>query len=457
LEEAERALEDFQARLQVALDETRQTAAPHPTALPAPPVPPAPVPAVPTGVARDELERLAAAAIAVPAGFTVHPKLLRQFDQRAQMLAGGEVDWALGEALALGSVLLEGTDVRLSGQDTRRGTFSQRHAVLVDHRTGEEWVPLAHLDGEGVGHFGVHDSLLSEYAAVGFEYGYSVESPDALVAWEAQFGDFANGAQIIIDNFFVSADDKWGQRSGLVLLLPHGYEGQGPEHSSARIERFLTLCARDNMRLAQPTTAAQYFHLLRSQVRGMGRRQPLVVFTPKSLLRARQSRSPLDDLTVGSFTEVLDDPATTGTGEGGAVPPRIDPGAVRRILLCSGKVAFDAMARREALLGAGEGLAAPGVDPAAVAVVRIEQLYPWPEEALAAVLGNYPHADQVVWVQEEPENMGAWSFAHGRLHRLFRERFTLSHVSRAESASPATGSAALHTLEQEDLLRRAFS
>ncbi len=457
LEEAERALEDFQARLQVALDETRQTAAPHPTALPAPPVPPAPVPAVPTGVARDELERLAAAAIAVPAGFTVHPKLLRQFDQRAQMVAGGEVDWALGEALALGSVLLEGTDVRLSGQDTRRGTFSQRHAVLVDHRSGEEWVPLAHLDGEGVGRFGVHDSLLSEYAAVGFEYGYSVESPDALVAWEAQFGDFANGAQIIIDNFFVSADDKWGQRSGLVLLLPHGYEGQGPEHSSARIERFLTLCARDNMRLAQPTTAAQYFHLLRSQVRGIGRRQPLVVFTPKSLLRARQSRSPLDDLTVGSFTEVLDDLATTGTGEGGAVPPRIDPGAVRRILLCSGKVAFDAMARREALLGAGEGLAAPGVDPGAVAVVRIEQLYPWPEEALAAVLGNYPLADQVVWVQEEPENMGAWSFAHGRLHRLFRERFTLSHVSRAESASPATGSAALHPLEQEDLLRRAFS
>ncbi len=457
VEQAERALEDFQARLQVALDETRQTAAPRPTALPAPPAPPVATRAVPTGVARDELERLAADAIAVPEGFTVHPKLVRQFDQRGRMLAGGEVDWALGEALALGSILLEGTDVRLSGQDTRRGTFSQRHAVLVDHRTGEEWVPLSHLEGEGVGHFGVHDSLLSEYAAVGFEYGYSVESPDALVAWEAQFGDFANGAQIIIDNFFVSADDKWGQRSGLVLLLPHGYEGQGPEHSSARIERFLTLCARDNMRLAQPTTAAQYFHLLRSQVRGIGLRQPLVVFTPKSLLRARQSRSRLDDLTVGSFAEVLDDPAASGAGEGADAPRGIDPGAVHRVLLCSGKVAFDAVARREALLGGGEGLPVPGVDPAAVAVVRIEQLYPWPEEALAAVLGHYPHAEQVVWVQEEPENMGAWSFAHGRLHRLFRERFTLSHVSRAESASPATGSAALHLLEQEDLLRRAFS
>ncbi|HEY5023923.1 MAG TPA: multifunctional oxoglutarate decarboxylase/oxoglutarate dehydrogenase thiamine pyrophosphate-binding subunit/dihydrolipoyllysine-residue succinyltransferase subunit [Acidimicrobiales bacterium] len=451
VDDAERALEDFQARLQVALDETRQSAPPRPTVLRAPDPVPAPRPSIATGVGRDELERLAVAATAVPEGFTVHPKLLRQFEQRAQLVAGGEVDWALGEALALGSIVLEGTDVRLSGQDTRRGTFSQRHAVLVDYRTGEEWVPLAHLPGDDVGRFGVHDSLLSEYAAVGFEYGYSVEAPDALVAWEAQFGDFANGAQIIIDNFFVSADDKWGQHSGLVLLLPHGYEGQGPEHSSARIERFLTLCARDNMRLAQPTTAAQYFHLLRSQTHGMGR-QPLVVFTPKSLLRARQSRSGIEQLTAGSFAEVVDDPAADASA-----PGTIDPGAVRRVLLCSGKVAFDAMARRDALIGAQEGLPEPGVDPAAVAVVRVEQLYPWPEEALAAVLGRYPDAEQVVWVQEEPENMGAWSFAHGRLHRLLRERFTLTHVSRAESASPATGSAALHALEQEDLLRRAFS
>ncbi len=461
VEEAERALEDFQARLQVALDETRQTAPPQPTVLPTAPVRPASSPALSTGVARRELERLAVAATTVPEGFTVHPKLLRQFEQRAQMVAAGDVDWALGEALSLGSIVLEGTDVRLSGQDTRRGTFSQRHAVLVDYRTGEEWIPLAHLQGDDVGRFGVHDSLLSEYAAVGFEYGYSVESPDALVAWEAQFGDFANGAQIIIDNFFVSADDKWGQRSGLVLLLPHGYEGQGPEHSSARIERFLTLSARDNMRLAQPTTAAQYFHLLRSQVRGLGR-QPLVVFTPKSLLRVRQSRSGLDELATGSFAEVLDDPATnsspgTGGDNGDAAPRRVDAAAVQRVLLCSGKVAFDAMARRDALLGAVQGLPDPGVDPAAVAVVRVEQLYPWPEEALASVLAHYRDADEVVWIQEEPENMGAWSFAHGRLHRLMRDRFTLTHVSRAESASPATGSAALHHLEQEDLLRRAFA
>jgi 2-oxoglutarate dehydrogenase E1 component len=457
VEDAERALEDFQARLQVALDETRQAAPPQPSVLPPPPPPPAPRPPVPTGVPRDELERLVVATTSVPEGFTVHPKLLRQFEARARMVEDGEVDWALGEALALGSVVLEGTDVRLTGQDTRRGTFSQRHAVLVDYRTGEEWVPLAHLPGEDVGRFGVHDSLLSEYAALGFEYGYSVEAPEALVAWEAQFGDFANGAQIIIDNFFVSADDKWGQRSGLVLLLPHGYEGQGPEHSSARIERFLTLCARDNMRVAQPTTAAQYFHLLRSQVRGMGR-QPLVVFTPKSLLRARQSRSAIDDLTVGSFAEVMDDPGTADSAaDRSAETTAVERGAVRRVLLCSGKVAFDLVARREALLGAEAGLPAPGVDPVAVAVVRVEQLYPWPEDALAAVLGGYPNADQVVWVQEEPENMGAWSFVHGRLHRLLRDRLALSHVSRAESASPATGSAALHLLEQEDLLVRAFS
>ena len=282
----------------------------------------------------------------------MHPKLLRQFEQRAQMVAGGEVDWALGEALAFGSILLEGTDVRLSGQDTRRGTFSQRHAVLVDYLTGEEWVPLAHLRGDDVGRFGVHDSLLSEYAALGFEYGYSVESPDALVAWEAQFGDFANGAQIIIDNFFVAAEDKWGQRSGLVLLLPHGFEGQGPEHSSARIERFLTLSARDNMRLAQPTTAAQYFHLLRSQVRGMGR-QPLVVFTPKSLLRARQSRSGLDELTVGSFAEVLDDPARAAPAPGAAGLDRPGCGAPGHLVLGQGRLRRHGPARRAHRCGGG--------------------------------------------------------------------------------------------------------
>jgi 2-oxoglutarate dehydrogenase E1 component len=456
MEEAEQALADFQARLQTALDETRQAAPPRPTTLPAAVAPAAPAVDVRTGVDTATLERLVVDATAVPAGFTVHPKLARQFEQRAGVVAQGEVDWALGEALALGSLLLEGTDVRLAGQDTRRGTFSQRHAVLVDYATGDEWVPLAHLVGDHVGRFAIHDSLLSEYAALGFEYGYSVEVPEALVAWEAQFGDFANGAQIVIDNFLVAADDKWDQQSGLVLLLPHGYEGQGPEHSSARIERFLTLSARGNLRLAQPTTAAQYFHLLRSQARGAGH-QPLVVFTPKSLLRARQSRSPLLELTTGSFRTVVDDPAALGDVPGTDGSVAVDPAAVQRVLLCSGKVAFDAMARRDELAVEKPGLPAPGVSPRAVAVVRVEQLYPWPEDAIDAVLRRYPSAREVVWIQEEPENMGAWSFAHGRLHRLLRDRFTLTHVSRTESASPATGSAALHHLEHEDLLARAFA
>ena len=460
MEEAEQALADFQTRLQTALDETRQAAPPRPQTLPPPPpvVAAAPVPA--TGVAPGTLARLVADATTVPDGFTIHPKLRRQFEQRAEVVAGGEVDWALGEALAFGSLLLEGTDVRLAGQDTRRGTFSQRHAVLVDHDTGEEWVPLAHLDGEGVGNFAVHDSLLSEYAAVGFEYGYSVEMPDAVVAWEAQFGDFANGAQIIIDNFLVAADDKWDQRSGLVLLLPHGYEGQGPEHSSARIERFLTLCAKDNVRLAQPTTAAQYFHLLRSQARGAGG-QPLVIFTPKSLLRSRSSRSPLAALATGAFAAVVDDPAAKAPGDTPVTDPAgtevvVDRAAVERVVLCSGKVAFDAMSRRDELVTGGSSVPA-GVRGERVAVVRVEQLYPWPADDIGAVLDRYPGATQVVWLQEEPENMGAWSFAHGRLHRLLRDRFTLSHVSRRESASPATGSAALHLLEQQDLLARTFA
>jgi 2-oxoglutarate dehydrogenase E1 component len=461
MDEAEQALSDFQARLQAALDETRQAAPPPPATLPPAPAP-APVVEVPTGVDHKTLEELVVATTSVPDGFTIHPKLLRQFQQRAAVVAEGEVDWALGEALAIGSLLLEGTNVRLAGQDTRRGTFSQRHAVLVDYATGSEWVPLAHLGGAAVGHFSIHDSLLSEYAAVGFEYGYSVEVPEALVAWEAQFGDFANGAQIVIDNFLVAADDKWEQRSGLVLLLPHGYEGQGPEHSSARIERFLTLCARGNMRLAQPTTAAQYFHLLRSQARGAGG-QPLVVFTPKSLLRARPSRSPIDELETGSFRPVLDDPATSGGATGATSAPTgqvetavIDPAGVRRVLLCSGKIAFEAMARRDQLVADPSGLPSPAVAPGSVAVIRVEQLYPWPEDDLAAVLVRYPSATEVVWLQEEPENMGAWSFAHGRLHKLLRDRFTLIHVSRAESASPATGSAALNHLENEDLLARAF-
>ncbi len=320
--------------------------------------------------------------------------------------------------------------MRLVGQDTRRGTFSQRHAALVDYETGREYVPLCHLEG-ATAHFTVRDTLLSEYAALGFEYGYSLERPDALVAWEAQFGDFMNGAEIIIDNFLVAAEDKWGQLSGLVLLLPHGYEGQGPEHSSGRIERFLSLCARNNLRVSVPSTAAQYFHLLRAQVR-RPRPTPLICFTPKSLLRATATRSHLDELATGRFAEVLDDPAAP------------DAAAVRRVVLASGKVAHEALARRDQL------------EDGAVAVVRVEQLYPWPHAALVEVLARYEAAEEICWLQEEPENMGAWPFVHHQLHREVRDRVTLRHVARAESASPATGSHLVHETEQADLLRRAI-
>ncbi len=436
LDEAEQALDDFSARLQAALDETRAEAESgdaNPPMLPEYAVPDLSIPPVDTAVDASTVSRLASLVRTVPEGFVLHPKLARQFEQRDKMVADGEIDWSLGEALALGSLLLEGTNVRLTGQDTRRGTFSQRHSVLVDNETGREFVPLA---GVGDGRFTVCDSLLSEYACVGFEYGYSVEAVDDLVAWEAQFGDFWNGAEIIVDNFLVAADDKWSQGSGLVLLLPHGYEGQGPEHSSARIERFLTLSTRGNLRVVYPSTPAQYFHLLRAQVRGALRR-PLVVFTPKSLLRSRRARSPVAAFTSGSFSEVLDDPA-------GAED--LDRNSVRRVVLGSGKVAYEALARRDQLGDAARE----------VAVVRVEQLYPWPGRKIDEVLTSYPNAREVVWLQEEPENMGAWNFVHGRLHRHLRESYSLRHVSRAESASPATGSAALHRLEQEDLLVRAI-
>ncbi len=447
LEEAESALNDFNASLQVVLDDVRNEPSLTPTELP----PPEPVSAdtgsPETGVAPDVLHALSSVVRSVPDGFTIHPKLERQFVQRDELVASGQVDWALAEALAIGSLMYEGINVRLTGQDTRRGTFSHRHAVLVDYSNGEEYVPLAHIrDGlhrigadalepaGQMGNFTVRDSLLSEYAAVGFEYGYSVEAPEALVAWEAQFGDFANGAQIIIDNFMVAAESKWGQFSGLVLLLPHGYEGQGPEHSSARYERFLSLSARDNLRVTVPTTSAQYFHLLRSQALTSPKR-PLVVVTPKSMLRARASRSSFAELEVGSFQHVIDDSSIE------------DPATVRRIVLCSGKIAHEALQHRSELEPA---------EAAAVAVVRVEQLYPWPVQLLTGIFERYGEASEVVWLQEEPENMGAWSFVHARLHACLPERLRLRHVSRPESASPAIGSAALHQLEQADLLRRAI-
>ncbi|MBO0732147.1 MAG: multifunctional oxoglutarate decarboxylase/oxoglutarate dehydrogenase thiamine pyrophosphate-binding subunit/dihydrolipoyllysine-residue succinyltransferase subunit, partial [Acidimicrobiaceae bacterium] len=431
LEEAEEALRDFSKRLQAALDETRASAPPKPTQLPPPP-PPAPVLApIPTGVDPEVLEGVVSALHTFPEGFTVHPKLLRVFDTRAKLWASGEVDWALGEALAYGTLVLEGHDVRLAGQDTRRGTFGHRNAALVDYRTGAEYIPLAHLDG-AAGRFSIYDSLLSEYAAIGFEYGYSLVQRDALVAWEAQFGDFVNGGQIVIDQFLAAAEIKWDQTSGLTLLLPHGYEGQGAEHSSARMERFLDLCAEDNIQVANATTAAQLFHLLRRQVL-RSTRKPLVLFTPKRYLRGREAYSKAAELSSGSFREVLDDAGIA------------DRQAVRRVVLASGKVSLDAITARDK---AGRS---------DVAIIRVEQLYPWPSEQLAATVAEYERAEAVVWLQEEPTNMGAAPFVRHRLARLFGSDYRVEQVSRAASGSPATGSHAMHELEQEDLLARALA
>ncbi len=426
IDEAEAALNEFNARLQSVLDEVRTVPVPK---LDSVRVADAPedLPAPETGVDRATLLELAKVTVTAPEGFTVHPKLGRQFAQRLALLDSGEVDWAFGEALAIGSLVLAGSNVRLTGQDTRRGTFSHRHAALIDYENGRQFVPLASMDAPGF--FTVRDSFLSEYAALGFEYGYSVEAQNTLVAWEAQFGDFANGAEIIIDNFLVAAEDKWGQHATLTMLLPHGYEGQGPEHSSGRIERYLSLSARNNIRVAQPTSAAQYFHLLRSQVL-RERPTPLVVFTPKSMLRAAQTRSSLAELEHGSFQTVLDDHVS-------------DPAAVTRVVLASGKIALEAAAAR---------------DEAAtnhVAIVRVEQLYPWPTSEIERILASYPNLTEVIWLQEEPENMGSWPFVHLRMHHEFRG-LKVSHVARAESASPATGSGLVHSAEQADLLARAL-
>ena len=315
------------------------------------------------------------------------------------MVEQDEIDWATGELLAFGSVLIDGHAVRLIGQDSRRGTFGQRHAVLVDRHTGEEYTPLRRFNGPSA-KFHVYDSLLSEFAAVGFEYGYSVARPDALVCWEAQFGDFVNGAQTIVDEFISSGEQKWGQRSGVVLLLPHGYEGQGPDHSSARIERFLSLCAQDNMTVAMPSTPASYFHLLRWQALS-GRVKPLIVFTPKSMLRLKTATSAAADFTSGSFRPVLGDPALGTTGFDGQAPRGsgpLDATAVRRVLLCTGKFYYDLAERRRA---AGLGN---------VAIVRVERLYPLPAAEIAAELSRYPADAEIVWVQEEPANMGGWPY-----------------------------------------------
>jgi len=368
-----------------------------------------------------------------PEGFTLHPKLKTLMERRAAMVREGGIDWAMGELIAFGSLLKEGVPVRLAGQDSRRGTFVQRHAVLIDKVTAEEWTPLRYL-GEDQARFWIYDSLLSEFAVMGFEYGYSVERPDALVLWEAQFGDFAGGAQTIIDEFISSSEQKWGQRSSVVLLLPHGYEGQGPDHSSARIERFLQMCAEDNMTVAYPSTPASYFHLLRRQAYHRPRR-PLIVFTPKSMLRLKTAASAVEDFTTGTFEPVLPDTAA------------LDVHAVTRVLMASGKVIHDLEAERAKR------------QDGATAILRVEQLAPLPADEIALALKAYAGAE-IMWVQDEPVNQGAWPFMALNLPAALADRGetrALHVASRAASASPASGSSKKHAVQQAELIARAFN
>ena len=427
IEDADKALEDFRARLDAAFEETRVSHTPQPRQSDLTESEPSTaVEKRPTGVPRERLEQIVETLVTVPPGFSVHPKLQRIVGNRRKQFDEDRIDWSLAESLAFGSLLLEDTPVRLAGQDTRRGTFSQRHSVLVDHETEEEYTPLAHL-GREAAPFMVYDSVLSEFAALGFEYGYSVADRDALVCWEAQFGDFGNGAQTIIDQFIVAAEDKWGQQSGLVLLLPHGFEGQGPEHSSARLERFLVLSADDNMRVVYPTTAAQYFHVLRRQVRDHVRK-PMIVLTPKRYLRMPATYSPTSALESGAFQLVLSDPAAP------------DPAQVTRLVFCSGKFGHELLARRDEI-------------HAPLAVVRIEQLYPWPEQEIAAELERYPRAE-VIWAQEEPGNMGARYFVRRRIEEMGAGR-EVGVVARPASPSPASGSSTVHDAQQLSLLAEA--
>jgi len=462
-DEAEKWLDNFRSKLQEAFDRTHEQTPP--------PSPSRPLwtdeevtgiqeaPSPDTAITAAALSTVGQAVVSLPEGFGLHPKLKPIIERRRAMAEGREkIDWAFGEMMAFGSLLLDGHRVRLSGQDSGRGTFSHRHAILFDYNTGQGWVSLnvlaqnhkPSLDLSRPQHaqvhnalmisteekspvpinFSVYDSLLSEYGVLGFEYGYSVADPDALVLWEAQFGDFMNGAQIVIDQFISSAEEKWSQHSGLVLLLPHGYEGQGPEHSSARLERFLTLCAEGNIQVVNVTTPAQYFHLLRRQMKNQPRK-PLIVMSPKSLLRHPAATSTLDQLVSGRFEPVLDDPAFAVDGS--------VRDEVRRVVFVSGKLFYDLKATRDA---AGEKR---------VALVRLEQFYPWPKGALAATLASYPNAQQFVWSQEEPRNMGGWNFVRDRMSSISGVN-NLSYIGRPISASPATGSHSRHEEQQKAIM-----
>jgi 2-oxoglutarate dehydrogenase E1 component len=382
---------------------------------------------VDTGLSPAKVEEISNSLTTYPRQFHIHPKIKKLLEQRREMGRGERVfDYGMAEALAFGSLLLQGTPVRLSGQDSQRGTFNQRHSVLVDIENEQHYIPLANLAPDQA-RFEVYNSMLSEAGVLGFEYGYSRDYPEALVLWEAQFGDFANGAQIIIDQFIASGEDKWGLLGGVVMLLPHGYEGQGPEHSSARLERYLQLAAHDNIQVCQPSTAAQYFHLLRRQAMRAWRK-PLIVFTPKSMLRNPDASSSLASFELPRFQNVL---------------PETEVQAVKRLLLCTGKIGHELRIERAKRKDSTTG------------IVFVEQLYPWPEAELTAEVARHPEAREIVWVQEEPDNMGALSFVVPRLRRLFPERRVLS-IKRSAAASPATGSAKAHDLEQKTLISLAL-
>ncbi|MEO6772967.1 MAG: 2-oxoglutarate dehydrogenase E1 component [Kofleriaceae bacterium] len=385
---------------------------------------------VDTTFPRAQLAALAQSMVELPPGFTPHPKIARLLDQRAQMGRGERpIDWGMGELFAYASLLVRGTNVRMTGQDCARGTFSHRHAILADVKTGREHNVLCNLDPDQ-GMARIYDSPLSEGGVLGFEFGYSLDYPDALVMWEAQFGDFANGAQVIIDQFITSSEDKWKRLSGLTLLLPHGFEGQGPEHSSARLERYLQACAEHNIQVAQPTTPAQMYHLLRSQALRK-QRKPLIVMTPKSLLRLPAATSTLDELATGTFHRVLHDSVA-------------DPAKVKRVLMCTGRIYYDLAEERNKRKTED------------IAIVRLEKLYPWWPNLVGASVDRYAHLEEVMWVQDEPYNMGAATFVTPRLEDLLPAKVKLEVIARAESASPATGSHKAHVIEQHQIMKAAF-
>ncbi|MFY7628833.1 multifunctional oxoglutarate decarboxylase/oxoglutarate dehydrogenase thiamine pyrophosphate-binding subunit/dihydrolipoyllysine-residue succinyltransferase subunit [Streptomyces sp. NY05-11A] len=437
LEEAEQALQDYQGQLEKVFTEVREATAQPVAGDVHEPQDNFPV-AVNTAVSAEVVKRIAESQVNIPDYFHVHPRLLPQLQRRASMVEDGTIDWGMGETLAVGSLLLEGTPVRLSGQDSQRGTFGQRHAVLIDRETGEEHTPLQYLADEQA-RYNVYNSLLSEYAVMGFEYGYSLARPDALVMWEAQFGDFVNGAQTVVDEYISAAEQKWGQTSGVTLLLPHGYEGQGPDHSSARVERFLQLCAQNNMTVAMPTLPSNYFHLLRWQVHNP-HHKPLVVFTPKSMLRLKAAASKAEEFTTGQFRPVIGDTTVT------------DPAAVKKVVFCAGKVYYDLDAERQK-----RGLTD-------TAIIRLERLYPLPGAEVQAEVNKYPNAEKYLWTQEEPANQGAWPFIALNLidHLDLAVGADVPHgerlrrISRPHGSSPAVGSAKRHQAEQEQLVREVF-